>query len=367
MGYFTREQEAPLTRLWDSDDHYEDFGFSVIAQCDGYDIYVWEAVYIFKGGPARPLSQWLGDGVADHTMIVIAPTAWRGTGMHDNHYLRLGMSTSEYLAHEDLRIDETDTSVTWRLGNMTYVSELTTGTHSVVGTHGEVHYDLTFEQLPGTTTVPIFGELEQADEVRAAGAYSYSRCRGTLQIGDRTFAIKDGQGLHEHIAFSECPAWDVTAIGPKRDMAGGGVYGSFRNDELVVQIHSETPAESTVVVATGEETIVFTDDAVELRRVTDWVDPKNGVSVPCRWHIRCTSDDGTVELDVNGYARGGWPWELKRSILWQELILATANGTFTDRAGRQYLVDEVVCCMDHHRMLITHHETLNGPDTTPTW
>jgi hypothetical protein len=367
VAYFTRQQDLPLTSLWDSDDHYEDFGFSVIAECDGFDIYVWEAVYIFKGGPHRPRSQWLGDGVADHTMIVVAPTEWRGTGMHDNQYLRLGMSTSEYFAHDDLHVEETDDSVTWRVGDMTYVSELTTGRHRVFGTHGEVRYDLVFDQLPGTTTVPIFGELEEAAEVRAAGAYSYSRCTGTIAIDDRTFVVEDGQGLHEHIAFSECPTWDVAAIGPRRDLAGGGVYGSFRNDELVVQIHSETPSESTVVVAAGDETVVFTGDAVDLQRAADWVDPKNGVSVPCRWRIRCESADGHVDLDIDGYARGGWPWELKRSMLWQELILATARGTFTDRTGRTYVVDDVVCCMDHHRMLLTHHETLDGPDQSPTW
>ena len=63
----------------------------------------------------------------------------------------------------------------------------------------------------------------------------------------------------------------------------------------------------TVVVAAGDETVVFTGDAVDLRRVADWVDPKNGVSVPCGWSIRCESRDGLVELEVDGYARGGWP------------------------------------------------------------
>jgi hypothetical protein len=353
--------------LFDSDDHYEDFGFSVIAECDGFDICVWEAVYIFKGGPERPRSQWLGDGVADLTEIIVAPTEWRHEGMHDNDYVRFGMSTSEYFAHDDLRVDESDEGVTWNVGDMTYVSELTTGVHRVHGSHGDVSYDLVFEQLPGTTTVPIFGELEHAAEVRAAGAYNYSTVNGTLSIGDRSFVVRNGQGLHEHIAFSECPAWDVAVVGPKRDTAGGGAYGAFRSEDLVVQIHSETPAESTVVVAVGGDTVVFTGPSVNLGRVADWVDPKNGLSVPCRWRIRCASDDGNLELDIDGYARMGHPWMLKRSVLWQELVLTTAVGRFTDRAGAVHVVDDAIGVMDHHRMLIMHHETLEGPDTSPTW
>jgi hypothetical protein len=325
-------------------------------------------VYIFKGGPHRPRSQWLGDGVADHTMIVVVPTEWRGTGMHANHYVRVGMSTSEYFAHDELEIVESDDTVTWRLGDMEYASQLDAGIHVVRGEHAEVGYDLRFEQLPGTTTVPLFGELEDAATTRAAGAYSYSNCRGTLTIGDRVFPIEDAQGLHEHIAFSECPNWDVAAIGPLRDQRGGGVYGSFRTaDGLVGQIHSETPEETTVVIATGTEDVVFTGASVTLTRTDEWIDPKNGVAVPCRWTVECASDDGALSLAIDGYARGGWAWELKRSLLWQTVVLATVEGSFTDRTGTVRAIPQTVGVMDNHRMLHVHRETLDGPDTSPTW
>ena len=353
--------------LFDSDDHYEDFGFAVVAEAGDFDIYVWEAVYIFKGGPERPKSQWLGDGVADHTMIVVVPKAWRHQGMHDNNYLRVGMSTEQYFAHDELEIVEADDTVTWRVGNMEYTSHLDTGVHEVRGEHGGCAYDLTFTQIPGTNTVPIFGELEQAAEVRAAGAYSYSTCSGTLTLGGRTHVIIDGDGLHEHIAFSECPQWDVAVVGPQRDRKGGGVYGSFRSDGLVCQIHSESPDETTIVIATQGEDIIFQGPSVNLERTDYWIDPKSGVSVPCRWHVIASSPDGTLDVELDGYTRGGWPWELKRCILFQTVVIATTNGTYTAHDGTVIAINDAIATMDYHRMLVCHNETLDGPDLTPTW
>jgi hypothetical protein len=371
ISTFTLDDEMPQRgRFHGREDYFDDISFLILAESEGYDIMMWDIMYIFQGGPSRPRSQWLGDGVANVALQVIIPQERRHKGMYNNNFHRMGMSIPQYYRHEDLKVVRENNRVMWSVGDIHYICR--PPVWELKGKHGEAEYDLTFHQLPSSSVAWVLGTFEEAEKTRMGAGYCYVSCQGTLKVAGQTYPIKDGLGVHERIAYSECRVFDL-AVGPAMQDTGqgGGIAIMCFTPDIQVWIYATDPDAATAFLNVKGKEITYlpksgkgTTSYVITER---WFDPRTWLYIPSRFHITCASSEGVLDLDFQGEGRCVYPWELKRGYDLLVWVLATANGAFYYPDGRKITIKDALAYQETIKNIIVHNETMAGPDLRRSW
>ena len=365
----TLDDEMPQRhRFHGREDYYDDIGFAVVAESGDFDILMGEFFYVFQGGPSRPKSQWLGDGVANNSLHIIIPKERRGKGLSNNNFHRVGMNLPQYYQHEDLKVDRDADSVTWSLGDIRYICR--PPEWELRGRHGEAEYDLTFHQLPHPV-VWSYGTFREAENNGLGAGYCYLSVEGSLKVAGKTYTIHNGRGVHERLAFSESPVLDMAVVPPKHDTGDGGGFAihGLHGDVLVWMLGR--PDDPMAFITVDGKQISYLpgqgQGTVSYATTERWFDPRTGMYVPSQWHVSCASPDGVLDLDITGHGRGFYPWEMKRGYQVMLWILGVANGAFYTPDGRTIPITNQLVQHEVVKNIMVHTETMAGPDLTPSW
>jgi hypothetical protein len=363
----TLDDEMPWRPLFAGrQDFYDDTGFTFTAEAGAHDIMIGNFIYTFQGGPGRPRSQWLGDGIAHNGLIVILPREQRVRGMFDNPFSRSGMNLPEYHAYDELEVERDARSVIWKLGDIQYTC--TPPVWHLGGRQGEAEYDLTFRQLPAPV-VWSYGTREDAVRSGMGGGYVYLTCDGTLSVAGRRYSIRNGRGVHERLCFSEKFDPIANVAIDKNGFGSGFAIHLLDGDVWVWGLGNYDDPMFFLTVEGKELQFVPSRDGSKVRYqpLDPWHDPRSGLYLPSRWRIELESAEGRLELDAFGNGRAYYPWEFKRGYQIMYWHLGHANGTFTWPDGRTVPIRDQLIQHEIVKNIIVHQETMAGPRIEPSF
>jgi hypothetical protein len=348
----------------DTESFYDDVGWGFTAETDDLDVLIGNFMYNFQGGPAHPKSQWLCDGWVNNNLIIVSEKSRRGQPMTDNDFHRTGMNPADFYGYDDLKVDRTDDSVTWRLGDIVYTC--TPPTWHLGGSQGGVEFDINFRQLP-KPVVWSYGTRQDAVVNGIGGGYCYVTGEGTIRTGGQTLELRNIAGVHERLVFTT--GLDVIAQ-KGADTTGFGqgiaihvlegdvwVWGLGSVDELMFFLTVEG-TQLTYIPHQDGSTITYTP-------LDPQHDRRSGLYMPTRWQVVCESAEGRLDLELTGNARGYYPWDLKRGLQLMYWYLCMANGTFTYPDGRVVRIENQRAQHEIVRNVIVHDESFDGPILTP--
>jgi hypothetical protein len=71
------------------------------------------------------------------------------------------------------------------------------------------------------------------------------------------------------------------------------------------------------------------DDEVRINVLEEWTDPRSRFRVPCKWHLSVFSRAIELDVDINGYLRGYYPWTfMKHSFSVLYFFLSNMKGYY---------------------------------------
>jgi hypothetical protein len=313
VATMTLDDEMPWRPLFpDRQDFYDDTGFTFTAEAGPHDIPIGNFIYTFQGGPGRPRSQWLGDGIAHNGLIVILPRENRGRGMSDNPFSRSRQLPAP---------------VVWSYG--TREDAVRTGVRRLR------LRDLRRRALGRRPTL-----LDPQRPRRARATLLLPEVRSDRQRGHRQGRLRLRFAIH----LLDGDVW---------------VWGLGNCDDPMFFLTVEGRQLEFVPSRDGSR--------VRYQPLDPWHDPRSGLYLPSRWRIELESAEGRLELDAFGNGRAYYPWEFKRGYQIMYWHLGHANGTFTWPDGRTVPIRDQLIQHEIVKNIIVHQETLAGPRIEPSF
>ncbi len=363
VGTTTYAAEAPAIRLDDETEQYrvlshkradlwEETAFALVAESGDHDVLLWTAGYIIKGQGRRV---WIDEDAVEHDIMLIAvPKANRGK-MTDNNFVRAGWHPTERLQPRKLRIERTHDRVVWHFEDHRFVAR--PPVWEAQGLFAGVDLDLRFSQVGQ----PIWhwGHFADAETSDRAGYDVFADVDGTLATAGRTFEIRNGHGVREHILVGQ-------SADPIRNLPAPRVMYWLYLTKDDVGINFFRPGIVDIgAVYVGERAIKYNpaanQGAISFETTEHWHDPRSATCLPIRWHLTMTSTECVVDLDMSCHGRAYSFWHGDAGTRMYCYLLCTANGALSLPDGRTVAFEDHVMLNSFNRTILVKSETLDGP------
>ena len=344
-------QEMPLDR-----DYYEDHGFMILARTSDHDLLLWTSSNIIRGVGA---GQWVvPDGRVPCTELIAIPRDGPGKGLFNNNFIRDGWHLPLYQGPEALQVTQESDRVIWTFGDRRTICR--PPTWEVQGRHAGVELDLVCEKM--APAIWQWGPFEQARQNDHAGYELFVTARGTITAGGRTHVIENGLGVHEHAVLGQ--SWDIIP-----ELVNGAEFYwllCLNNDiQTFLMRHTGRGIDYGQARVEGEDIRYMPSrglGTINFHTLDRWYDPRSGLNVPSKWHLEMTSDQGTLDLHIDGRGRGYYHYTVKKGVLIMMWILAVAKGDFRFPDGRRLPIKETLVCIEWGQAILAAHEGPDGPE-----
>jgi hypothetical protein len=339
----------------DRTDLWEETAFALVAESGDHDILMWTAGYLMK---ANGRGVWIDKQAAERDVLFIAvPRTQRGR-MADNAFVRTGWHPGERFAFDDVEIQRSADSVTWRYGEQLFISqaEQTPPRWQAKGHVAGLALDLTYTQLGK----PLWnwGSFASAAKAGRAGYDVFARVDGSITAGDRSFRIDNGQGVREHILVGQ-------DCDPIRNLPAPRVMWWLYATKGELGINFFRPG--TVDIGTvhdGGREIKFNPAAglgtIRYDTLEHWEDPRNGYHLPVRWHLNMVAQDCVVDLDIRCHGRAYEHWTLDAGTRLYCYQICTCNGSVTFADGRKVEFVDHLMLNSFNRTILVRQERVQG-------
>jgi hypothetical protein len=226
-------------------------------------------------------------------------------------------------------------SCTWAAANRKVVRRGDTWT--VTGEHAGVHLDL----VVTATREPEWykGPWENVATVGIAGNSLLCRVSGTFSHDGVTYTITDGWAVRERALFGN--GWDVVSNlnrTTKRNYFWNWVF----TDELQMFFYEQAGSNGAAAhVYLNDGSIIHFDESQTEAVITKrWVDPMVRENMATAIEIRMSSDQGTLVLDAQTWARSLFGFHPKNGYTIHSGAIGRANGSFTRPDGSVLAINE---------------------------
>lgn len=324
----TAADEATHLHLVPADGElWENHGWCVRVRGGGSEFMLWIAFYILRGHPEGRFT--VDDVRVAQAVSVHCPSPAAGEQrMQDNPFAVSGVNHSEFLPHSELQVELGGTRSAWALAGRLHENE--PPVWRVAGPCGPLEVDLRFDAIAPASWFRDF-ELIDGYEVLA-------RVTGTIATPEHGPVEVEGVGQHEKVHTAvpiqrrDGAGWLTLEEGERHMWHCGG------DQTLAFSMLANQPGERAdlcngQVVIAGRQ-LHFGRDDVEFREIADWVDPRSGVTIPVGWRIDVRLPEGSLALDVAGYARAYYLWDyLKGSTSLLYWVMADATFAWSPAAA----------------------------------
>lgn len=340
----------------DKTDLWEETAFALVVECGDHDVLMWTAGYLLKGNGR---GVWIDRQAAEHDIMFIAvPRAHRGT-MSDNHFVRSGWHRTERLAFDDVKIERGSDRVLWQFEQQQFVSQpqAQPPQWQARGRIAGLELDLTYRQMGK----PLWnwGSFASAAQTERGGYDVFARVDGTIKAGDRTFVVKDGQGVREHILVGQ-------AADPIRNLPAPRVMWWLYATQGDIGINFFRPGIVDIgTVYAGEREIKFNPAAgkgsISYQTIAQWEDLRNGYHLPVRWHLNMSSAECVVDFDIRCHGRAYEYWNCDAGVRMYCYQICVCDGfvQFTD--GRKVEFKDHLMLNSFNRTILVRKERIDGP------
>jgi len=297
-------------------DYWQDNGFAVLGKSRGRDILLWVGADIIRSG--EPYGQWIAkEASVHHTCLIMLPYKDRGK-MVDNDFIDTGWyAPTQYLNAADLKITENRDATIWKLQDREYISR--PPYWEIKGSHAGVGCNLVLTGLgPAWWMLGAWNDLPK----RGYGGYEQiCTVSGNIEVGNNVYELSEGYAMREALVYGQ--KWDIMPELTKGMIST--LFGCSRDVQFLAFIHHGRGFARGRVQVRGQ-VMYYEGSEVTLDTLEHWVDPRTGINIPGKWHLRLASPEGVLDLDIVLSGRAIWHWILSRGIAIHYLMLLVANG-----------------------------------------
>jgi hypothetical protein len=332
-------------------DLWEETAFALVGESGDHDVLMWTAGYILKGNGR---GVWIDRDAVEHDILFIAvPKANRGK-MTDNHFVRSGWHRNERLDAAQLKIERRNDEVIWQIDEQLFIAK--PPVWQAKGRIADVQLDLTYRQAGR----PIWnwGAFRDVAKAQRAGYDIFSRVDGTIATGGRTFEIRDGQGIREHILVGN-------PIDPIRNLPAPRLMYWLYLTKDDIGINFFRPGSVDIGdVYIGERQIKYNpaagQGAISYVTTEHWSDPRSGFHLPTRWHLNMTAPECVVDLEISSHGRAYEFWTCDAGVRLYCYLLCVANGFLFLKDGRKVEFRDHVMLNSFNRTILVKDERIDG-------
>ena len=335
----------------DKTDLWEETAYALVAESGDYDVLLWTAGYILK---SNGRGVWIDKDAVEHDILMIAvPKSSRGK-MSDNNFVRAGWHQTERLPADALKVEQHEDKVVWDFAGHQFISR--PPQWDAKGHYAGVDLDLTFTQK----NQPIWnwGPFKDVAKTERAGYDVFASVDGTLKTAGRTFDIKNGYGVREHILVGN-------PIDPVRNLPAPRImYWLYvMKDDIGINFFRPGAVDIGSVYA-GDHEVKFNPaggkGSINYQTLEHWHDPRSGMNLPVRWHLNMTSDDCTVDLEISSHGRAYEFWTGDAGMRMYTYFVCVANGFVSFPDGRKVEFKDHIALNSNNQTILVKKETLDG-------
>jgi hypothetical protein len=276
------------------------------------------------------------DGVMNSIHFLMLPKETRGQ-MLDNDYITGDESPWQTLKSDQLEIIREDERVTWRAAGREFVAR--PPYWELHGSHKGVELDLVTHSIcPGFWYLGHFKDLATN---LSAGVDEFTQAEGTITVGGKKYEIAHAGGLYEHVAL---PGWDQLSLVGE----GGYLWMVGWSEDIQVFVFYMAGLNNFTghVIVDGKAVSFHGLEQVNVDEREMWIDPRSKMVTANKWHIRLTSDEGTLDVIASNGGRTFSVNAFSNGYMGRFVSLAFMNGSFKTAAGKTVSLENVRMCVD---------------------
>jgi hypothetical protein len=301
----------------------------VLAKVEGYDLFFWISAYILDG---RTTTGFLANrALALGSIVYLIPHDKRGR-MNDNVFSVNGFDPADYLDITELLVNKVQDAVVWKIRDVKFTCR--PPYWDVHGSHAGLEFDLSIKgKGPTSFFAGDFDNLLSGE--KWASFDQLTTCTGHISIDGRRHEISNGYGCHEHfvsIFDDSLSVVDLFRENPTTWFVGGNNRVQFQCTAPNAQAH----------VLVDEKSINYIDSQITIDVLSEWIDPRNHVVLPCKWHVNMRSDDGIIDLTLSASSRANRMWALRNGYILDVWMMGTADGVFIHSDGRSIHIKDML-------------------------
>ncbi|OCK74517.1 hypothetical protein K432DRAFT_409793 [Lepidopterella palustris CBS 459.81] len=311
--------------------------FMFLAETEDYDISVVQIIFGLGGGKQSTWQVENDTGMLQ-TTVIIAPKSQRGV-IADNEFIGNRSFATDW--EGDVQITRTHDAVVYQLGKIKHVCK--PPYWELTGEHNGVEFNLVAGGMGHA--VPWKGEWANVATKGGAGYGVPIWVEGTIRANGITHVIKNAQGCRDNFI-------NTTDLAKTYNERKINYYWIWCLDPAMRAMVYHIPGVRThnEVNAQGED-VPFEDGETEITPLDWWLDPRTGVQVPTRWHLKMHAAAGTTDLVLQGGPRSLYSYLTKSGLSLHVGFLARANGTFTYQDGSVIQIKEAQSYVEWGRAL----------------
>ncbi len=319
------EELSYRDRLPEGSSFYEFSGALILGEAQGHDI-AFISMPINVGGPV-----WLVEdtffvqtqfiAIPQESPIVMRdietvgnrnfPTEWPAGGTH---------------------IIQKDDAVIWEVGNRRHICR--PPYWEIKGEHIGVDCDILMGGLGNAAST--FGDWADVNTTQRAGLDQPCWAEGTFKVGGTTYTLEKAYGVHERLlwgdisdypqTFKDAPYFWIWVVS---DSIRASAFICPKLNYGFAHVHAE-----------GKE-IPFSVEDIGLTPLEWWVDPKNQMYVPHRWHLNMNSENGVFDVELTAGSRLLFNYATRSGVTTHHGMVGRANGRFFFTDGHSMSVENV--------------------------
>lgn len=316
----------------DNAEHFQDHtGLFLWGTAGDVDLFFGNTMY-YVGG-----RKWgFEEGALNQSFLLIVPNGKDNRKMENTPFIANRMDP---LRRFDFVENKTEKEVTWQAGNR--IVTFAAPTWKVKGEHFGCDLDITFtaEGPP----IPYHGEWANLEKHKVAGNEVLCHGEGTCIYGGKTYKIENGFGVRERTFLGR-----NLSVPELLGVSQGYMWGwTFTRDLKVFFFKQGASGHEAGRVFLKGRTIDFTGEQTTLEVLEEWTDPLTHDTGPVRTRLNMKSDQGELELELHVWRRMIFGFHLLEAYTTHTGKQGRASGKFTFPDGREILIDDQICYMEH--------------------
>lgn len=314
----------------------EDTDFLLLTESEGFDIMMGQAIFRFGGGKD---GIWqVEDTGAIQTSLIIVPKEMRGK-MHDNEYVGNRVYPTDWTSK--LKTTKTDKEVTWEIDNLKYICR--PPYWEFKGEHMGVEIDLKATAI--YDGVHFRGRQEDLLTKGSTGFGNPFVAEGYIKVKGRTYPIKNALGNHDKIIFTG----DLVKHFYDHHITYYWIWGLHPDCKTMLYFVPGQPSFVWININGKDENNGIAE--MEVTPLEYWIDPATGVQIPVRERMHVRTDNGSLDITVQAYARMNYGYLSKSGTSLHCAMLCQTNGKFYHKDGRVSPIAEVKTYVEWGRAL----------------
>jgi hypothetical protein len=305
-------------------EHFQDhIAIAVFGKIGDNDVLVVGSIYHVGG------RLWgIDDGAVQQTNLIIAPSDQRT--MKNNDFV--GNRMDPMKSYGNFQVVQEPTRVIWKAGNRQIICR--SPYWELKGEHMGVDVDLTIGGIG--QAIPYHGPWTGLATTGVAGNEHLGWAEGTFTFRGKTYTLDEGWAVRERTCMGK--GWDVLSL---LGYVKGYLWGWCFSESIKIFCFAQPESNHfSGRVYTSDQAIDFGKDEITVEPLESWKDPLTDVTHPTRWNIKMNSGKGTVEMNVNTWARALFGFHLTSGYTTHHCALGRTNGRFVFPDGHSIPIED---------------------------